>query len=135
MGRPMKTTKTATQTMRRRGAEMAVRGRDLRNTVVRPESLTRRPVPTAAPAEEDLPELDPQHLLSDPRLKGQLAGALFGLLDEPTFTVEEAARIWRVGAETVRRDIRKGALRAYRLPGGVLRILRSDLLAYGRPLE
>jgi len=117
---------------------MAVRGRDLRNTAVRPETLTTRPAPTPAARpvrDEEPPDLDPQQLLADPKLKGKLAAALFALLNEPALTVEDAARLWRVGAETVRRDIRKGALRAYRLPGGDLRILRSDALAYGRPLE
>jgi excisionase family DNA binding protein len=109
----------------------------LRNTSVQPGTLATRPAPAAPAGGDDsgVPELDALTLLDDPRLKGEIAEALFGLIKQPTCTVEEAARIWRVCVETVRRDIRKGALRAYRLPGGSLRILRSDLLAYGRPQE
>lgn len=42
---------------------------------------------------------------------------------------------WGVGVQTVYRDIRKGALRAYRLPGGDLRIRIRDARRYGRPVE
>lgn len=45
-----------------------------------------------------------------------------------------AAR-WGVHVQTIYRDIRKGALRAYRLPGGDLRIRLSDARRYGRPIE
>lgn len=114
---------------------MAVKGRDLRNTAVRAGMLVSRPVPGVEEGDADLPELDPQQLLGDPRLKGELTEALFSLLKQPVFTVEEAARLWRVSEDTVRRDIRKRALRAYRMPGGAVRILRADLLAYGRPQE
>jgi excisionase family DNA binding protein len=128
-------TKRTMKTRKLEASEMAVKGRDLRNTSVQPGTLTTRPAAVPVAADMDLPELDPQQLMGDPRLKAPLAEALFGLLKEPVFTVEEAARLWRVCEETVRRDIRKGALRAYRIPGGSLRILRSDLLAYGRPQE
>lgn len=55
------------------------------------------------------------------------------VLDEAKLTIAELARVWRVREETIRRDIRKGALRAHRLPGGDWRILASDARAYGRP--
>lgn len=123
-------------TRRMEASEMAVKGRDLRNTAVQPGTLATRPAPAAEAGDDaGLPELDPLTLLDDPRLRGELTQALFGLIKQPVLTVAEAARIWRVEAATVRRDIRKGALRAYRLPGGDLRILRSDLLAYGRPQD
>jgi predicted site-specific integrase-resolvase len=45
------------------------------------------------------------------------------------------ARHWDVHINTIYRDIRKGALKASRLPGGQFRILLSDARAYGRPIE
>lgn len=42
---------------------------------------------------------------------------------------------WNVHPNTVYRDIRKGALKAFRLPGGQLRVLRSDADRYGKPVE
>lgn len=45
------------------------------------------------------------------------------------------AAFWSVHQNTVYRDIRKGALKAYRLPGGQLRVLMSDARKYGRPVE
>lgn len=45
------------------------------------------------------------------------------------------ANFWSVHPNTVYRDIRKGALRAFRLPGGQLRVLMSDARRYGRPIE
>jgi excisionase family DNA binding protein len=45
------------------------------------------------------------------------------------------ARHWGVHINTVYRDIRKGALKASRLPGGQFRIRMSDARAYGRPVE
>lgn len=47
----------------------------------------------------------------------------------------ELAADWGVDVRTVRRDIRKGALPAYRLPNGRFRIRRRDADQYGRPLE
>lgn len=52
-----------------------------------------------------------------------------------TVTVSWLARFWSVHENTIYRDIRKGALRAYRLPGGQLRIRVSDANRYGRPTE
>ncbi len=40
---------------------------------------------------------------------------------------------WGVDVQTVYRDIRKGALRAFRLPSGRFRIRREDADRYGRP--
>jgi len=45
------------------------------------------------------------------------------------------ARHWGVHVNTVYRDIRKGALRASRLPGGQFRIKWIDARRYGRPTE
>jgi excisionase family DNA binding protein len=45
------------------------------------------------------------------------------------------ARFWGVHVNTVYRDLRKGALRAYRLPGGQLRISIAEARRYGRPME
>ena len=79
--------------------------------MTRPEA-----VPTAAAAAPDADELERE-------------------LREPKLTVEELARCWRVSVDTIWRDIRKGALRAHRTPGGQVRILLSDARAYGRPYE
>jgi excisionase family DNA binding protein len=46
------------------------------------------------------------------------------------------ARYWGVHVDTVYRDIRKGALPAYRVgSGGQLRISMADARRYGRPVE
>jgi excisionase family DNA binding protein len=45
------------------------------------------------------------------------------------------ARYWGVHPNTIRRDIKKGALRASRLPGGQFRIRWIDARRYGRPVE
>ena len=45
------------------------------------------------------------------------------------------ADVWGVSVQTIYRDIRKGALRAYRLPGGDLRIRIRDARRYGKPVE
>lgn len=42
---------------------------------------------------------------------------------------------WGVQVQTIYRDIRKGALPAYRLPGGDLRIRIRDARRYGKPVE
>ena len=63
--------------------------------------------------------------------------------DRPSPAAEESgavspsrlAREWDVSVDTVYRDIRKGALRAFRLPSGRVRIRRDDALRYGRPYE
>lgn len=43
------------------------------------------------------------------------------------------AASWGVHLNTVYRDIRKGALPAFRLPSGRFRIRRADADRYGRP--
>jgi len=48
---------------------------------------------------------------------------------------QELADFWRIHVQTIRRDIKKGALKAFRLPGGDIRIRRSDAIRYGRPIE
>lgn len=50
-------------------------------------------------------------------------------------TPARLAAFWGVHPNTIYRDIRKGALRAYRLPGGQLRIRLSDARRYGQPVE
>lgn len=52
-----------------------------------------------------------------------------------TMSPVQLAAFWTVHPNTVYRDIRKGALKAYRLPGGQLRVLVSDARKYGRPIE
>lgn len=54
---------------------------------------------------------------------------------ERTVTPAWLARFWNVHPKTVYRDIRKGALRAFRLPGGQIRVMISDAEKYGRPIE
>lgn len=45
------------------------------------------------------------------------------------------AALWGVSRHTIYRDIRKGAIRTYRLPSGILRIDRDEALQYGKPEE
>lgn len=45
------------------------------------------------------------------------------------------AQFWSVHVNTIYRDIDKGALPAFKLPGGRLRIRKSDARRYGRPHE
>lgn len=56
-------------------------------------------------------------------------------LEQRDLTPQELADHWGVTVQTVYRDIRKGALRAFRLPGGDIRIRRADAEQYGRPIE
>lgn len=53
--------------------------------------------------------------------------------ERPYLSPAQLAQHWGVHVETVRRDIRKGALPAYRLPGGEIRISVSDARRYGKP--
>jgi len=46
---------------------------------------------------------------------------------------EQLASFWGVHVNKVYRDIRKGALRAFRIPSGRWRIRRDDMRRYGRP--
>ena len=49
-------------------------------------------------------------------------------------TPTELARYWRVSTDTIYRDIRKGALPAYRIgSSGTIRIRIEDARRYGRP--
>jgi len=54
---------------------------------------------------------------------------------EAAISPSALAAKWGVGVQTIYRDIRKGALRAYRLPGGDLRIRIRDARRYGKPVE
>jgi len=55
--------------------------------------------------------------------------------EERFVTPSQMAEYWNVHVTTVYRDIRKGALPVFRLPGGRLRIRWSDMRRYGRPIE
>jgi excisionase family DNA binding protein len=56
--------------------------------------------------------------------------------DESYVSPSDLAEYWNVSAETVRRDIRKGALPAFRVgASGQFRIRMSDAKRYGRPIE
>ena len=51
-------------------------------------------------------------------------------------TVTELARYWKVSVDTVYRDIKKGALRAYRVgSSGKIRVRVEDARQYGRPVD
>lgn len=52
-----------------------------------------------------------------------------------TISPAKLAAYWSVHVHTIYRDIRKGALPAYRLPGGLIRIRLEDARRYGRPIE
>jgi HTH domain len=63
------------------------------------------------------------------------AAALRQLEDDVTVSPARLAEYWNVHPQTVYRDIRKGALLAFRLPSGQLRIRMSDAVRYGKPIE
>jgi hypothetical protein len=54
--------------------------------------------------------------------------------DKPSVSPSRLARRWGVHVNTVYRDIRKGALRAFRMPGGQLAIQADDAERYGTPV-
>lgn len=54
---------------------------------------------------------------------------------EPAVSPSRLASFWGVSTRTVYRDIAKGALPAYRLPSGTIRIRTADARRYGRPIE
>jgi len=53
----------------------------------------------------------------------------------PTVSPARLAAYWGVSVRTIYRDVRKGALPAFRLPGGDIRIRVRDARRYGRPIE
>jgi predicted site-specific integrase-resolvase len=55
--------------------------------------------------------------------------------DSPAVSPARLASFWGVRLRTVYRDIAKGALPAYRLPNGRIRIKTADARRYGRPIE
>lgn len=61
--------------------------------------------------------------------------AVMSAAEDAPLSPGRLAAEWGVHVNTVYRDIRKGALRAFRLPGGRFRIRREDARAYGRPIE
>lgn len=63
------------------------------------------------------------------------ADALLPREDDATVSPSWLAAYWNVHPQTVYRDIRKGALLAFRLPGGQMRIRLSDARRYGTPIE
>lgn len=53
---------------------------------------------------------------------------------EHTVTIAELSAFWKVSDDMIRRDIKKGALRAHYVgTSGEIRIFREDAIAYGRP--
>lgn len=64
-----------------------------------------------------------------------IAVAIHGLNGSVYVSPGQLAAYWGVCVETIYRDIKKGALAAYKLPGGQIRILVEDARRYGRPLE
>ena len=52
-----------------------------------------------------------------------------------SYTTGEAAHLCGLGRSTLKRWIQRGALRAYRTPGGNLRILREHLLDFMKAYE
>jgi predicted site-specific integrase-resolvase len=61
--------------------------------------------------------------------------AVTGPVESDVVSPSRLAADWGVHVKTVYRDIRKGALRAFRLPSGRVRIRRDDARSYGRPIE
>lgn len=55
------------------------------------------------------------------------------IADAPHVSPSRLADYWGVHVQTIYRDIRKGALPAYRMPGGQIRIRTADARRYGRP--
>lgn len=55
--------------------------------------------------------------------------------EEGAVSPADLARQWGVHLHTIYRDINKGALPAFRLPGGRFRIRREDARRYGRPVD
>ena len=56
--------------------------------------------------------------------------------DDHYVTVTELARYWKVSVDTVYRDIKKGALQAYRVgSSGKIRVRVEDARQYGRPAD
>lgn len=54
---------------------------------------------------------------------------------EIVVTIAELAAFWKVSEDMIRRDIRKGALKAHYVgTAGEIRIFREDAIAYGPPL-
>lgn len=49
---------------------------------------------------------------------------------KPILTVKEAAKLLRVGTQTIKNYIYKGKIKSFKTPGGHHRILHSDLLPY-----
>lgn len=54
---------------------------------------------------------------------------------EPAISPSRLASYWGVSVRTIYRDIQKGALPAFRLPGGQIRITTAEARRYGRPIE
>jgi excisionase family DNA binding protein len=68
----------------------------------------------------------------------QPGSGVFDLATEPGYyvTVTDLARYWKVSVDTVYRDIKKGALPAYRVgSSGKIRVRLEDARRYGRPAE
>ena len=96
-----------------------IRSGDLTNNAVGARSLTTRVAAVRTPSRAPVARPSIVDLGSHP---------------EPSVTVAELARYWHVGTSTIYRDIFKGALAAFKLPGGAVRIKTDDARAYGRPV-
>ena len=77
--------------------------------------------------------------IDDPTsLRSRAGSGVFDLATAPGYyvTVTDLARYWKVSVDTVYRDIKKGALRAYRVgSSGKIRVRLEDARRYGRPAE
>ncbi|MBN2712882.1 MAG: excisionase family DNA-binding protein [Planctomycetes bacterium] len=52
-----------------------------------------------------------------------------------SFTSGEAAKLCGLGLTTLKRWVNRGALKAYRTPGGAMRIMRGDLMDFMRAYD
>jgi len=84
------------------------------------------------------PQMDPSRMNNLPHLARPAASQVFDLAADSDryVTVTELARYWKVSVDTIYRDIKKGALQAYRVgSSGKLRVRVEDARQYGRPAD
>ncbi len=98
-----------------------IQGGDLRNNAIRTGTLATR---QAGPA-------------TDAGSKGSGAQPILDLATHPApvVTIAQLAAYWQVNRSTIYRDIERGALPAFQLPGGGIRIRTEDARAYGRRID
>jgi excisionase family DNA binding protein len=81
------------------------------------------------------PQLKPLTMNTLPR-RAASHGAGLSADNDHYVTVTELARYWKVSVDTVYRDIKKGALQAYRVgSSGKIRVHVEDARRYGRPAD